>query len=125
MDSYTVTFYCKDCLVVPHDKEVKKEKVCVLVLDKLVQHELELVDFNLTENYETYPNTNKENTALRTVVEIRLDLDLSDLQSRDSIYNKCLYAMQQNQLYLSEDVVQDIKGQERQLLVFDKKKHAA
>ncbi|MES2486697.1 MAG: hypothetical protein V4581_12220 [Bacteroidota bacterium] len=124
MDTYTVTFYCKDCLVVPAQKEAKQE-VCWQVLDKMVQHELELVDFNLTENYETYPDSHKKKGTLRAVVEIRLDLERHDLQSRDSIYNKCLYAMQQNQLYLSEDIVQEIQGQERQLLVFDKKTHAA
>jgi hypothetical protein len=125
MDSYTITFYCKDCLAVTHKKEANEEKVCWEVLDKLVQHELEMVDFNLTKNYETYPDSHKKNTRLRTVVEIRLPLDMSDLQSRDAIYNRCMYAMQQNQLYLSEDIVQDIGGQERQLLVFDLKKHAA
>ena len=124
MDTYTVTFYCKDCIAVSPKKEAKQE-VCWQVLDKMVQHELELVDFNLTENYETYPDSYKKKGTLRTVVEIRLDLDLHDLQSRDSIYNKCLYAMQNDQLYLSEDIVQDVHGQERQLLVFDKKKHAA
>ncbi|KOS06445.1 hypothetical protein AM493_10665 [Flavobacterium akiainvivens] len=125
MDNYTVTFYCRDCINVPQEENVRQDKVCGEVLDKLLQHKLELVDFNLTENYDTYPDSHKKSSTLRTIIEIKLDLTRADLASREAIYNKCLYAMLQNKLYLSKDAQAGHNGQERQLLVFDMKHQAA
>jgi hypothetical protein len=125
MDNYTVTFYCRDCINVPQEEQARQEEVCGKVLEKLLQHKLELVDFNLTENYDTYPESHKKSSSLRTIVEIKLDLTRSDLTSRDAIYNKCLYAMQQNKLYLSNNAQTGRHGEERQLLVFDMKHQAA
>jgi hypothetical protein len=125
MDNYTVTFYCRECINIPQEENVRQDKVCGEVLDKLLQHKLELVDFNLTENYEMYPDSYKKSGTLRSIIEIKLDLSRNDLSSREAIYNKCLYAMQQNQLYLSKDTEAGLNGSQRQLLVFDMKHQAA
>lgn len=103
MDNYTVTFYCRDCINIPQEENVRQDKVCGEVLEKLVQHKLELVDFNLTENYETYPESFKKSAKLSTIVEIKVDLTRNDLTSRESIYNRCLFAMQQKQLRLTKE----------------------
>ncbi len=118
MDNYTVTFYCRECINIPQEENVKQDEVCGQVLEKLVQHKLELVDFNLTENYEMYPESHKKSARLRTIVEIKVDLNKNDLTSREAIYNRCLYAMQQKELQLTRESEMDASDK-RQYLMFE------
>ena len=124
MSNYTMTFYCRDCLAVSQENRLRQKQACKQVLEKMRQHELELVDFNLTENYSMYPEYLTRG-RLKTLVEIKLDLDRGDLSTRDSIYNRCLNALQRDELYLSdytdagnEDAVP------QSILIFDMKSQA-
>lgn len=123
MSNYTMTFYCRDCLAVPEESRFIQKKVREQVLDKMQQHKLELVDFNLTENYQHYPEYPTRGRH-KTLVEIKLELSRADLKSRDSIYNRCLVALQHDEVYLSDytDGTEDSPTQN--VLVFDMKNHA-
>ena len=125
MSNYTMTFYCKECLTVPQQLRMRQKEVCGQVREKLIEHKLELIDFNLTENYNLYPASHKKSATLRTIVEIRLELSRNDLRSREDIYNRCLYALMHDEVTLSSDTVFDADAPEPQLLVFDRKPHAA
>ena len=109
----------------PDDAERHDRKVLRMVLEKLERHEFELIDFNLSENYdkdhaEVYIN----NPYLhRSVLEIRLDLSMNDLKSRSAIYSRCLLAMQQNELSLERAYENDNKklGMLQSIIVFGMK----
>ncbi len=123
MYNYTMTFYCRDCLTIPDDGRLRRKHLLVQVLEKLLQHRLELVDFNLTKNYHTYPEYPTRGGKHKTLVEIRLDLNRSDLKSRETIYNRCLDAMQHDELYLSEyaDIESNNPNTPENIFVFDMK----
>ena len=125
MSNYTMTFYCRDCLAVPEETQLIKRRVQEQVLDKLEAHKLELVDFNLTENYDTYPEYHTRVGKHKTLVEIRLDLTRMDLRTRDSIYHRCLLAMRADELYLSDysETGAESKNIPPNLFVFDMKRH--
>jgi hypothetical protein len=102
MYNYTVTFKYDGEFDLPNDPEILEKKVPGMVLDKLEKHEFELIDFNLSANYDT-SNASRyiEDPYLhRAVLEISLDLTKADLKTRESIYNRCLLAMQNGELTL-------------------------
>lgn len=123
MDNYTMTFYCRDCLVISPDPRMRQRQVQRQVLERMEDHKLELVDFNLTENYHTYPGYASRAGNHKTLVEIRLDLSRYDLKSRESIYDRCLNALQHGELYLSD--IDENQGQPPAILIFDMKNQAA
>lgn len=122
MSNYTMTFYCRDCLAVPEEPQIRNKLVKEQVLDKLQEHKLELVDFNLTENYQTYPEYPTRGRH-KTLVEIRLELSRADLRSRDAIYHRCLEAMRHDELYLADYTDGSAESPKQNLLVFDMKSH--
>lgn len=125
MDNYTMTFYCRDCLVVPPDPRMRVREVQTQVLNKMTQHKLELVDFNLTQNYQISPGYHDRGAGYKTMVEIRLDLNRADLRSREAIYNRCLNALLHGDLYLTDFIDETPSGgKPYHIFVFDKKSQA-
>jgi len=120
MSNYTMTFYCRDCLAVPEETQLRQRMVQEQVLHKLQDHKLELVDFNLTENYQSYPEYPTRGKH-KTLVEIRLELTRMDLRSRDSIYHRCLDAMRRDELYLSDYTDGNAESPTQNMFVFDMK----
>ncbi len=52
MHNYTMTFKYDGEFDLPNDEESREKEVSGMVLEKLEKHEFELVDFNLTQNYD-------------------------------------------------------------------------
>jgi hypothetical protein len=109
----------------PDEPSERDRELPGMVLEKLESHQFELVDFNLTENYD------RENAKVyidnpfihRSVLEIRLDLSMGDLKSRNTIYSRCLNAMQDNELLLEKAFEKDDKekGMLQSIIVFEMK----
>jgi hypothetical protein len=96
-----------------------------MVLEKLESNEFELVDFNLSENYDS-SNAKRyiKNTELhRAIVEIRLDLSMRALKSREAIYACCVKAMQQGKLSLAQSFENENEKQGilQSIIIFDMK----
>lgn len=102
MDNYTVTFKYDGSFDLPNDPEKRHEFVTGMILKKLEKHDFELIDFNLTENYDDdYAETYISDPYLhRCILEIKTGLTRKDLQSRDAIYERCLREMQHGELKL-------------------------
>jgi len=102
MDNYTVTFKYDGDFDLPNDPGKRDKSVPGMVLQKLEAHEFELIDFNLTENYqEDYAETYISDPYLhRCILEIKTNLTRKDLQSREAIYERCLIEMKGNHLKL-------------------------
>ncbi|MFP9098126.1 hypothetical protein ACLI09_03665 [Flavobacterium sp. RHBU_24] len=125
MSNYTMTFYCRDCLPVPDASQFRPHRNLHDRIRSLMgARKLELVDFNLTENYQTYPEYHSRGRH-KTIVEIRLDLNRMDLVSRESIYNRCLMAINNDELYLSDysETGSEANAVPENLFVFDMKSH--
>ena len=122
---YTMTFYCEDCLSLPEDKRMREKQLQRQVLDKMEHGQLELVDFNRTENYSNSVGYDQR-AKHKTLVEIKLRLDRADLKSREAIYNKCFKALQQNELQLAD--YSDFDSNEdtdlKNVITFERKRHA-
>jgi hypothetical protein len=111
MDNYTMTFKYDGDFDLPNDPEIRDAKVPGMVLEKMKGNEFELIDFNLSRHYDD-DNAEEyiENPFLhRSVLEIKLDLTMEDLQSREAIYSRCLEAMQSNKLRLKRAYENDNK----------------
>ncbi|MFL9845828.1 hypothetical protein [Flavobacterium rhizosphaerae] len=123
---YTMTFYCKDCLSLPEDKRLRQNQVQQQVLEKMNNRQLELVDFNRTENYSNSVGYDERANDNKTLIEIKLQLDKRDLKSRDAIFNKCFVAMRQNELQLRDYSGFEDKDNSgvQNIFVFERKKHA-
>lgn len=102
MDTYTMTFKYDGEFDLPNDPKVRDRKVPVMVLEKMEKNEFELVDFNLSQNYDSnFAKRYINDLQLhRAVLEIRLDLSMRALKSREAIYACCLKALQQGRLCL-------------------------
>lgn len=114
MDNYTVTFVYDGSFDLPDDPQEIDEKVPGMVLEKLEKHEFELADFNLTQNYddeyaESYIETDPYRH--RAVLELKLDLNIRDLNSREAIYHRCLDAVKHGELHLCRAYENDDKEQ--------------
>lgn len=123
MSNYTMTFYCRDCLAIPEDVRMRQKHLREEVVDKMQTHKLELVDFNLTENYQHYPEYATRGRH-KTLVEIKLDLSRADMKTRESIYNRCFIALQQHEVELSEWTQHEEGKIPQSILVFDMKQQA-
>jgi hypothetical protein len=111
MDNYTMTFKYDGDFDLPNDPEIRDAKVPGMVLEKMEGNEFELIDFNLSRHYDD-DNAEEyiEDPFLhRSVLEIKLDLTMEDLQSREAIYSRCLEAMQSNKLRLKRAYENDNK----------------
>ena len=126
MDTYTMTFKYDGLFDLPNDPEERDREVPRMVLEKLEQHEFELVDFNLTENYgDDNAKAYIDDPQLhRAVLEIRLNLSMRALKSRDAIYDCCIKAFEQDKLCLERAYENENKklGMLQSIIVFDMKR---
>ncbi len=125
MHNYTMTFKYDGEFDLPDKPEARERDLAAMVLEKLESHQFELIDFNLSENYDR-DNVKayiKDPLIHRSVLEIRLDLSMSDLKSRSAIYNRCLAAMQDDELLLDHAFENDDKekGMLQSIIVFEMK----
>lgn len=126
MDTYTMTFKYDGLFDLPSDPEAKEREVTRMVLDKMESNQFELIDFNLTENYDgsnaiDYIN---DEQIHRAVLEIKLNLSMRALKSREAIYACCLEALQKGKLclYHAYENENRQKGILQSIIVFDMKK---
>lgn len=122
MNDYTMTFKYDGDFDLPDNEAALKLKVPGMVLDKLRHHEFELIDFNLTQHYSgENPDTYISDPSLnRSVLEIRLPLRRVDLKSRESIYDRCLEAMEARRLTLSRAFENEGDGRRQSIIIFEK-----
>lgn len=125
MHNYTMTFKYDGEFDLPDEPDTRDKELPAMVLEKLESRQFELVDFNLTENYdrehaEVYI---KDPFIHRAVLEIRLDLSMADLKSRGAIYIRCTTAMQHDELHLERAFENDNKekGMLQSIIVFEMK----
>jgi len=125
MYTYTMTFTYDGDFDLPNDPFLRERMVPGMVLEKLERRDFELVDFNLSQNYD---NTIIEHYIAkpginRSVLEISLDLAKSDLKSREAIYNRCLTALKKNELCLNRayENENEKKGRRKSIIVFNMK----
>lgn len=125
MHNYTMTFKYDGEFDLPDDEESRKKEVSGMVLEKLEKHEFELVDFNLTQNYDReYAKVYIDDPFLhRSVLEIKLDLTIADMKNRETIYTRCLKALQDNEVVLEYAFENDDKknGMLQSIIVFENK----
>lgn len=109
----------------PDEPGVRDRELPAMVLEKLEKHEFELIDFNLTENYDREHVKAYINDPFihRSVLEIRLDLSMADLKSRGAIYFRCMTAMKHDELHLEKAFENDDKekGMLQSIIVFEMK----
>jgi len=125
MDAYTMTFKYDGLFDLPSNPESRALEVTRMVLDKMENNEFELVDFNLTANYDgsnaaDYIN---DEQVHRAVLEIKVDLSMRTLKSREAIYNCCLEALRKGKvtLYHAYENENRQKGTYQSIIVFDMK----
>ncbi|WP_154652534.1 hypothetical protein [Flavobacterium rivuli] len=129
MYNYTMTFKYDGEYTLPNELRARAREVPKMVAEKLESREFEMVDFNLSENYD--PDNAERYIANaqinRLVVEIRLDLTAADLKSRDTIYSRCLKAMKQGKLKLEAAIENENEelGSLQSIIVFDVKRRAS
>ncbi|RZJ58338.1 MAG: hypothetical protein EOO45_26805 [Flavobacterium sp.] len=111
MDNYTLVFVFDGNFDLPNDPEVRDKKVPEMVCEKFEERAFELVDFNLTQHYDD--NYVEEYISdpyrHRSVVEIKLKLDMQALKSRDAIFDRALEALKKNKLTLCSAFENDNK----------------
>lgn len=102
MHNYTVTFVYDGDFDLPDNPAERERKIPEMVIEKMEKHDFEMVDFNLTQNYEdNYAEHYIDDPYLhRSVLEIKVDLSLEDLKTREAIYEQCLLAVKQHELDL-------------------------
>jgi hypothetical protein len=123
MHNYTMTFKYDGDLDLPDDQIRLEREVPKTALEKLQSHDFELIDFNLTQNYDS-SNAGRYigNPAVnRSVMEIRLDLTRENLKSREAIYARCLGAMERGELRLAFACENEDKSlrQWQSIIIFD------
>lgn len=125
MHNYTMTFKYDGEFDLPDEPDARDRDLPGMVLEKLENHHFELVDFNLTENYDReHAKVYIDNPFIhRSVLEIRLDLNMSDLKSRNAIYSRCLNALHDDELLLERAFENDDKekGMLQSIIVFEMK----
>ena len=125
MHNYTMTFTYDGEFDIPDKEEDRNREVPAMVLDKMETRKFQLVDFNLTDNYD------RENSKVyirdpfihRAVLEIRLDLAIKDMKNREAIYNRCLEALKCQEVALDYAFENDNKqkGMLQSIIIFDMK----
>jgi len=129
MPNYTMTFKYDGEYSLPNELRARAREVPKLVVDKLESREFEMVDFNLSENYdpENAERYIADTEINRLILEIRTDLTTTDLKSREGIYSRCLKVMKQGRLKLEVAIENENEelGSLQCIIVFDCKKSAA
>lgn len=126
MDSYTMTFKCDGAFDMPDDPGVRDREVPRMVLKKMERREFELIDFNLTQNYDgSNAQEYLKSYLFRAIVEIRMDLSMRALKSREAIYGCCLKALEDGKLCLDRAYENENTelGMLQSIIVFDMKKN--
>lgn len=125
MHNYTMTFIYDGDFDLPDEPGIRDKELPLMVLEKMEQGHFQLVDFNLSENYDRHIiDTYIKDPALhRSVLEIRLDMSRADMKSREAIYARCLQAMRDGGLALSRAHENDDpeQGLLQSIIVFEKK----
>jgi hypothetical protein len=125
MDAYTMTFKYDGLFDLPSNPESRALEVTRMVLDKMESNEFELIDFNLTANYDGSNAADYINDEQihRAVLEIKVDLSMRTLKSREAIYKCCLEALQKGKvtLYHAYENENRQKGIYQSIIVFDMK----
>jgi hypothetical protein len=129
MYTYTMTFVYEGELGLPKKILKHKNELSFFVLNKLSNHELILADFNWAGNYD------KENTLsylgdpyrCGAVIEMRLQLDITIIQSREAIYDRCINALKQHELCVqhSQQLINPDLNKPQNIISFDMKSNAA
>ena len=126
MDYYTLIFVLDGDFDLPDDAEVCKRRVPGMVLEKMEQQEFELVDFNLTKHYDSdYVEEYIDDPYLhRSVVEIKMPLDMNDMKTRQAIYERAITALKNGALILCRAFENDNKklGMLQSIICFEMKK---
>lgn len=124
MNNYTMTFKYDGEFDLPDDEGVRNSELPAMVLEKLKNHQFELVDFNLTENYDREHSRAYISDPFlhRSVLEIRLDLAIRDMKNREAIYNRCLQAVAEGEVTLEYAFENDDKqkGMLQSIIIFEK-----
>ncbi len=125
MDNYTMTFVYDGDFDLPDDPDALDRHLVQMVLGKMEGGQFQLVDFNLSENYDhnSIDTYIKDPSLHRSVLEIRLDMSRADMKTREGIFERCLKAMRNGELSLSRAQENDDpgKGLLQSLIVFEKK----
>lgn len=125
MDNYTLIFVFDGDFDLPNDPVIRDKKVPDMVLDKLESHEFELVDFNLTKHYDDdYVEEYIDDPYMhRSVVEVKMPLEMSEIQSREEIYERAVKALKQDELTLCRAFENDNKklGMLQSIICFEEK----
>ncbi|MEL1245488.1 hypothetical protein AAEO56_14535 [Flavobacterium sp. DGU11] len=125
MNNYTMTFIYDGDFDLPDAQDALDRQLVKMVLGKMEGGQFQLVDFNLSENYDKHiiDTYIKDPSLHRSVLEIRLDMSRADMKSRECIFARCLNAMRNGELSLSRAQENDDpgQGQLQSLIVFEKK----
>jgi hypothetical protein len=125
MDNYTLIFVFDGDFDLPDELQVRDRKVPGMVLDKFEKQEFELVDFNLTKHYDDdYVEEYIDDPYLhRSVVEIKMPLNMEEMQTREAIYETALEALKKNELTLCRAFENDNKklGMLQSIICFEEK----
>jgi len=109
----------------PNDEVTRNKEVPAMVLEKMETHKFQLVDFNLTENYDREHSKVYINDPFihRSVLEIRLDLAIKDMKNREAIFNRCLEALKRDEVSLDYAFENDNKqkGMLQSIIIFEMK----
>lgn len=126
MDNYTLIFVLDGDFDLPDDAEIRKRKVPGMVLEKMERQEFDLVDFNLTKHYDSdYVEEYIDDPYLhRSVIEIKMPLDMAEMKTREAIYERATTAMKNNELILCRAFENDNKkmGMLQSIICFEMKK---
>lgn len=111
MDNYTLVFVLDGNLDLPDDPDIRNREVPPMVLEKMEKKEFDLVDFNLTKHYgpEYVEEYLGDPYMHRSVVEIKLPLDIAGLPTREAIYEEALQKLKNNELTLCRAFENDNK----------------
>jgi len=129
MYTYTMTFVSCDNIGLPADDDVFSGNIISgIVTEKLNKHELELADFNWSGAY-SFDNSLSYLMSpykFNFVVEVRVKLDVTTIQNRQAIYDRCLEALKKDEVLLKrvECLRDDDSHKEQCVLCFDIKSAA-
>jgi hypothetical protein len=102
------------------DKNFNLKKI---VVEKLTNREFILADFNWAGNYDTnnIGSYLKEPYQCNAVIEIRLNLDFATISNRHAIYDRCLAALNKDEVVLmkSEQHINPKSNKLQDLITFD------
>jgi len=122
MYTYTMTFVSEQPIGLPKEVISRHDVVKSAVVEKLAIHEFELADFNWTGAY-SFDNSLsylQEPYRLKCVVELRVRLDDTILKDKEAIYQRCLEALNRQEVILKYSrYINEPAQNEKCLISFD------